>query len=218
MILIGCSSYFSQNINFSNADFNDLARVLMKRRDKILDTDVEGTVFYNQYFRNAKIKGVDGIWPIRYDAYRDEIEVKKGDDVFALLKDEKFNEIVFVDDNSEAKLLSYTNKKEDKLGYFFTILKNDNYTIFKRQRMIFKKAKEPSTTLEIPKPNRFLKEDPSYFVGVNSNLMELDKNLKNLAKRFPEKKEEITKCKSSSAFDVLKEASVIKFSKCFFGN
>ena len=84
--------------------------------------------------------------------------------------------------------------------------------------MIFKKAKEPSTTLEIPKPNRFLKEDPTYFIYLNNNLFEVDKNLKGFTKQFADKKEQINSCKISSKFNVLNEVSVIQFSKCFFGN
>ena len=118
LVLMGCGFYYAQNINFSSVDYEDLRKVIMKRHTKVLDTDVEGSVFYNPNFRNAKIKGVDGVWPIRYDAYRDEIEVKKGDEVFALLKDGKFSEIIFVDDNSEAKLLPYSSKKEKKKGIF----------------------------------------------------------------------------------------------------
>lgn len=205
---------FAQN----NLLIDEMTFLLNSKPRAITDADVEGSVYLDKEYKMAQITGVEGSWPIRYDAFRDEIEVKKGNDVFALKKEIAFNDIKFVDKDERIILAEYDLENKKQIGYLFELLKMPKVELYKKYTIIFKKAKEATTTLEISTPSRFLTQDPIYFIkeSATADYIQLDKKAKKMLIMHPEIKEKIKKCNKESNIDLSKEIAVKSFVKCLY--
>jgi hypothetical protein len=208
------NSGISSRIN--NLLSDDLRTILNSRTVSKSDSEIEGSIFFDKNYRTAKIAGVTGSWPIRYDAYRDEMEVKKNGEIFALKKEEPFNEIIFIEKSNKVILAEFIVDKKKEKGYLYEVLSTPNYLLYKKQTVIFKKGKEPNTTLEIATPNRFIPASPIYFIkkSGNNEFIEIDKKAKNLIATMPDNKNKITKCLKESKLDLKDEFSVKNFTRC----
>lgn len=197
---------------------DDMINLLNSKPRTVTDADVEGSVFYNKEYRMAQVIGVEGKWPIRYDAFRDEIEVKKDKDVFALKKEAPFNEINFADKDEKIILTEYDLDNKKQTGYLFEVLATPAAELYKKQTIAFKKGKEANTTLEISTPNRFLMQDPVYFIKEKSgsSFIQLDKKAKQLLVQHPDKKVQVKKCTKESSFNLSNEMSIKSFVKCLY--
>ncbi|GEM_PF-7126787 len=200
----------------ANGLVNELGQLLRTKSPSVLDSDVDGSVFIDPQYRTAKIIEISGVWPVRYDAFRDEMEVKKENEVFALKKDPTFNELTFTDKNEKVILVEYNFDKERKTGYLFLVDRGSDYSLLKKETVIFKKGKEARTTLEISSPNRFVKLSPTYFLKKeqSAEFIQLDKKANNLIAAHPEKKDAIKSCWKKTNLDLTKESSVKDFAKC----
>lgn len=197
---------------------DDLQNILNSKPTTKSDADIQGSIFFDKDYRTAKITGVADTWPIRYDAYRDEIEVKKNDEVFALKKESPFNEITFIEKNNKMILAEFNFENKMEKGYLFEILSYAKYALYKKQKVVFKKGKDPKTTLEIATPNRFIPLSPTYFVKTSGNneFIEIDKKAKNIITNSPDKKSAVNKCLKEAKLDLNQEFSVKNFAKCLY--
>lgn len=208
------NSGISSRVN--NLLSDELNTILNSRTSTKSDSEIEGSIFYDKEYRTAKIAGVAEIWPVRYDAYRDEMEVKKNGEVFALKKEDPFNEITFIEKNTKVILTEYDLEKKKEKGYLYEVMSTPTYALYKKQQIIFKKGKEPKTTLEIATPNRFIAASPIYFIkkSENNEYIAVDKKAKNILANAPEKKSEINKCLKESKLDLEQEFTVRNFVQC----
>lgn len=204
--------------NVRNGYVNEIGNVLRSKDVAKKDSDIEGSVYINKDYQIAKISGVEESWPIRYDAFRDEIEVKKDKEVFALKKEEAFNEINFTATNTRVIYTEYDLNKKKQTGYLFEVLATPAVDLYKKETVTFKKGKEANTTLEIAVPNRFVAQDPVYLIKDHSNgkFIQLDKKAKMYVAEFPAKKDLVKKCGKESNFNLSNEASVKSFTTCLY--
>lgn len=207
---------FGISSGVNNLLSDDFRNLLNSKPKTVTDSDIEGSIFFDKEYRTAKVTGVQESWPIRYDAYRDEIEVKKNNEVFALKKDPAFNEIIFTENNKKIILAEYDFNKKEQLGYLFEVLSTPNFALYKKNTIVFKKGKEPKTTLEIATPNRFIASSPTYFIKDSNGaaFIEVDKKAKNIIASSPEKKSKVKKCLKESNLNLNQELTVKNFAKC----
>lgn len=218
IVLLGTYTLtFAQVSSMSNNLFSDDLSHLIKSKSPIKkDADIEGTVYIDKNYKLAKVAGVAEKWPIRYDAYRDEIEIKKENDIFALKKEPAFNEITVPATNEKIIFAEFEYNKKMHSGYLFEVANTDKIKLYKKQTIIFKKGKEPKTTLEIPMPDRFVAVAPTYYIKLDKDqqYIKLDKKAKFLIESFPNEKEEIKKCLKTSQLNLSTEYTVKQFVKC----
>lgn len=128
--------------------------------DRTLDlADIEGSMYYNEYFTQAKIyysgKPFQSILA-RYNAYTDEIEIKRDNQAVAeaLLKDSK----VSCEVNGERLVYSeYRDKKGDlKNGYLVKMFSGNKYHLYQKKSKAFKEGQQPKTSLHLPTPDKFV--------------------------------------------------------------
>lgn len=204
---------FAQNWGSGGDTFeSDRLRSILSKKT-VQYNEVEGSVYLNDKFQQAQIKGVEGEWPVRYDAYRDEMEVDKAGEVFVLKKEPEFDEIKF--ENAEkAKLISYSDGNKDVLGYLFLVEKTPSYTLYRRDKVNFKEAKQASTPLEIQLASRFVPSSPTYYIQKGDSIYEIAKKGKGLESLFAEGKKEISKCVKESKLKESELSSVKAFLNC----
>lgn len=204
---------FAQNWGSGGDTFeSDRLRSILSKKT-VQYNEVEGSVYLNDKFQQAQIKGVEGEWPVRYDAYRDEMEVDKAGEVFVLKKEPEFDEITF-DKGAKARLVSYKEGNKDVLGYLFLVEQTPSYTLYRRDKVNFKEAKQASTPLEIQLASRFVPSSPTYYIQKGDSFYEIAKKGKGLESLFPEGKKEISKCVKESKLKESELSSVKAFLNC----
>lgn len=216
--VISISAQFAEGSMTRNADISQLNQVLTVKSEFKKDSEVIGSIFLDPNFRNAKIAGIAENWPVRYDAYRDEIEVKKGNDVFALKKENPFSNITLLDKNESIVLADYKLNKKSMNGYLFTVLQDKDFTLLKKQSVQFKKGKEARTTLDIATPDRFVPASNVYFLNdfKTQKIVEVDKKGKNISTELPELAPKVKDCLKSSPLSNGNETDVKNFAKCLY--
>lgn len=159
-----------------NPQFMDLISELrvkaarMGGEERVSLEDIEGSVYLDEDFVQGTVYYLDEPYDsfhLRYDAYNDEIEVKRGpyDTIQALhrnsaisceLKGERFVHTPY-----------YDFRGQRREGYLILLFKGDRYKIFKKRAKIFKEGRRAKTSLETSFPHRFV-DETDYFVSLES--------------------------------------------------
>ncbi|MGS0748472.1 hypothetical protein [Halpernia sp. GG3] len=185
--------------------------------NKLLQSSVsiDGTP-YLYPFMNANVEGVQGSTKMRYNANNDEVEYETANGNLALLKQAKFSDIYFLEQNMHLKLVTYNYDKATITGYLYLLVDTPNLKIFKREHINYYPEKVAKSSYDTSSPPSFIKADAAYFVQRGtSGIVELPSNKKQLIELFPDKKEEIknylkdNKLNYSNKNDVQKLAAIL---------
>lgn len=138
--------------------------------------DVKGSPYLVANFEKSTIYADDqriGTYYARYNAYAQEIELKKTtleeEPYVSLRKDEKFR-IVF--DDKEIRYITFIDDKGRKQGdYLISITEGDRYTLHKRYKVNFVEGKEAENSMVNAIPNRFTNTTEFYVKDAGTNLI-----------------------------------------------
>ncbi len=134
--------------------------------DRTLDlADIEGSMYYNEdfslgkvYYSNKPFKSILA----RYNAYTDEIEIKRDNQEVAesLFKDAKVSCQV----NGHRFIYSkYRNKKGNlENGYLVKTFSGEKYDLYEKKIKAFKEGQQPVTSLHLPTPDKFVDRSAFY--------------------------------------------------------
>lgn len=152
--------------------FNELRRktaALGKERTISLD-DIEGSVYLDEQFRKGTVYYLDeeyDAFPMRYDAYNDEIEIKRSGsgELQALHKSPAISCEI---EGRRILYLEYQDKYGDvSEGYLFKYFEGSDYSFYVRRSKIFKEAKQAKTSLQGSFPHRFVDDEQFYIKTAN---------------------------------------------------
>lgn len=134
--------------------------------------DIKGTVYLDKNFKRGTIYyrySPYGEYQLRYDAFNDEIELKRGAGtaIEALHKNEAISCRIEQEEFNYLSFKSLSNKVEK--GYLIPLFEGDRYTLYIRKVKIFKEGKPAKTSLQNSFPPRFLDEQ-TYFVSVGNEI------------------------------------------------
>jgi hypothetical protein len=139
---------------------------------KLTLDDIQGTVYYKENFEKGNIYyryKLYGEYLLRYDAFNDEVELKKGelDQVEALHK----NEAISCRINGEKfEYGTFKNLSgEVEKGYLIPLFEGNRFALYMRKLKIFKEGKPAKTSLQNPFPHRFL-DQRTYLVASDNKM------------------------------------------------
>jgi hypothetical protein len=139
--------------------------------DRTLDlANIEGSMYYVEafipgqiYYSGKPFKTV----PMRYNAYTDEIEIKRAgqQEAEALLKDTKVSCAI----NGNLFVYSeYRSKKGDlENGYLVEHFSGQKYKLYQKKSKAFKEGQQPKTSLHLPTPDKFV-DRSGFYVAIGS--------------------------------------------------
>tara|TARA_Y100001933_G_scaffold43527_1_gene40887 strand:+ start:4443 stop:5207 length:765 start_codon:yes stop_codon:yes gene_type:complete len=163
--------------------FNELRRktsTLGQERSISLD-DIEGSVYLDVEFYNGTVYYLNEEYqnfPMRYDAYNDEIEIKRSDSrqLQALHKSPAIScEIK----GQRVVYLEYQNKDGSlSEGYLFRYFEGPSYSFYVKHAKIFKEAKQAKTSLQVSFPHRFV-DDEQFYIKLADGVPTFTKPQKN---------------------------------------
>lgn len=196
IILIAILSFanlFSQSIPF-NGDQNMNSGIL---RNGVQDGakegyKIEGSPFISQDYTKADIANRAQNIEVRYNALIDEIEVKDGNNVYVLPKNEEYSPIILKNTQEEIHYVKYNDKEKSKEGYLFFITSKNSSNLYKKEKVILTKEKISNNSYQESKPARYEIQKPEFFIQINNGeITEFPKNKKKLIEFLPDKKEAI---------------------------
>jgi hypothetical protein len=174
--------------------------------------EILGSLYIDDNFYSASINNTEKLHLFRYNAYTDEIEFKNDKEkLFYLNKTAGKLVIDFVSPRKTYELVEYINpEKEKTLGYLVLIFE-DVLTLYKREKIIFKKEEIPKNGYFEYKHNRYERDKDIFFIKLkNENIIIFPKNKKEYLSLFPEHKKELEEYFKNNNISFKNESDVIK--------
>ena len=179
-------------------------------RHNLKMSDIQGTPYLDEEFNSGKIISGEGkIYenvPLRYNAFTDDLEFKKGDDSYnidpkTIVKRAEFGGVVF-------SCMSYESNSKTQTG-FFEILTEGKATLLVKYTVRFLE-KEAVKAFAEPKPARFDAAQKEYFITFDGSPAKLISNKKSLLEMFGAQKSEMESFISKNKLSVKSDDALTK--------
>jgi len=179
-------------------------------KEEVLNYDaIGGTPFLNNNFIPAKAVCCNETAPMRYDMYADEIQYKKGDVIFTLLKEEPYSKIVFTNPNTTIVLADVD--KNNHPSYYIALVDGKNSLLKKVIITIQSDSDTKKTGFGKKDQSSSFKENQTlYYIKTEKNTYRLLKNKKDILDLYPEKSRELNNFFDSNSIRFNKDESLIK--------
>ena len=155
--------------------------------------DAEGSMYIDEQFMPCKIACYTGEIPfIRYNAYKDEMEFKRNDQLYYLAKNDTCA-IVFA-----SKIYRYAFYKENdsETSGYLEILNEEpkaKFGLLKKNKIKLLPAEPATSSYKEDKPAQFAPEKVKYFIKTTSGIVELPRKKKEVIAFFEGKSDAIEK-------------------------
>ena len=202
------STIFGQVLqSVQSVDTHSYYQILSPSSGKMISYDqINGSPYYNKEFMDAKVGSNYESLNARYNAYSDEIEFQKDNQIFVLPKQDTFSEIIFSNLNQKFVLLN----TEDELSGYFLELNSGKYKIYKKIKSKFTDFIKSSSGYSEDKPAKFQTLDPTFYIKTENGFIKNPKNVKIITSAFTDKKEAIEGFVKSNKIKFNNEADLIK--------
>ena len=145
---------------------------------------------------------------MRYNAYADEIEIKKNptDEAYsALIKDPN----IFVKIGTDIYLFVPFEGSNEKGGYFNVLSDGKMYDLYKKTKSIYREPRKARTSYERDVPPSFSKTT-TYYLVKDGTFLEMPNTSSRILKMMNKKEKEMKKYIKENDLDLDKEADLIK--------
>ena len=168
--------------------------------------DIKGSIYLNDDFMPAKINDDNRIISVRYDAYRDQMEIKKDNDIYYLPKQTNYF-LKFLTDNKIYRV--YKNNEKD--GFFLMIHNDKKIQLLLKEKIELLEEIKPKNGYEKYKPAELKKVKNNFYFGFNDNSTKnIPKNKKELLELFPSQNNELEKYIKANKIKLSKQDDLIK--------
>lgn len=150
---------------------------------------------------------------MRYNAYADEIEIKKNptDEAFsALVKDPS----IFVKMFRDIYVFVPYEGSNEKGGYFNVLADGKTYDLYKKTKSVFREAQKAKTSYQSDTPPSFNKT-VTYYLVQNGTFYEMPSSKSKVIKMMDKKKADVKDYIKQNNLDIDKEADLIKLATYF---
>jgi len=214
LLLLGVNAY-SQGRGildvFQNTQGSALRNVVEDKKKE----NAIGSPYVNESYLNTQIAGTNNVLQTRYNAYTDEIEVKYDDAIFVVPKEEQYKTIYYKLTDSRLQLMRYKPESgEPVYGYLFELFIDNEFGLYKRERVTYQDAKEPTNGYATATPPKYNKKSPEYLIKLNdSEVVPFPKNKKALIALFSGKEELISNYLKAEKISFKDEEDLLKLTK-----
>jgi len=172
----------AQNVN---VDISTERNLMAKNIDS--NTNAEGSPYIDENYSNILISQYnDKIYSGRYNAYNGDLEVKLAENnIIALDKNGNY-EVKFTSTNKIYRTENYTTENgNSKRGFLVVFSENENYTLYKEERIKYYEKVEATSSYQQDKPAKFKKENDVFYIKLKNTLTFLPNKKRDLLKAFP---------------------------------
>lgn len=154
--------------------------------DEIQGTPYPDRIFYEANFISEKNKMETA--PARYNAYTDQIEFKKGDEVLSLFPDSPFTRFELMLKN---QVLVKLNIDDEIKGYFYEVVQGKN-SLYKKIKAKFNDFVPAANSYSKDRLANFNLLNPVYYIGTDKGYLKNPRSKKEIMENYPEKKEALS--------------------------
>lgn len=169
--------------------------------------DLVGSVYINQNFSKARIND-EKTYDVRYDAFHDEMEVKKGEKFFSLAKENNFV-VNFIETDKMYRVYSNRSNKAKEKSFFRVLRKYNNISLLVKEKIKFYEEKRATGYKKYTPPTLKRVKDV-YYIGLNDNSAIKLKSKKKFLNLFSKYKGDIKKYMKSERINLKKEKDLLK--------
>ena len=191
IILFSLKFTFSQqNIAFADQRVFSANSSSFLTIDNDNTVDIEGSKYIQDGFKPATIS----VYPnyrfnVKFNAFDDEMEIQgKNNKSFALNKNDKRAEVVFLNTKEIYGLYNFTNDNSQPIsGYFQKVFVGKKVILLKKEKIMFVEEKQSKTGYDSYRPPQYKRLNDKFFIKQIDNdiALELPKNKKSIAGLFP---------------------------------
>lgn len=168
---------------------------------------IQGSPFLYKDFASAKALCCNEIAPMRYDSYSDEVQYKKDNVVYILLKENPYNRIEFLDSKTILVLESVDNESK----YFIEVVSGKNLLLKKISTKIVANSDPKKTGFgKKDETATFVENEPSFYLKSANGKIKLIKSKKDVLDLYPEKNKELNDFLTVTKIKFNKEESLAK--------
>lgn len=205
LLLFFSSKNFAQNGNANINAGNTTREALMGRSGYTNPLSTEGTAYLYAEYKKAKIANNTTLVDMRYNAYKDEVEIINNGQNMTIYKRPEYSPIHIIDSNERLYLLEYPYDGKKVTGYLFEVKKNDELTIFIKISKTYNKGSYAQDSFDKDKDNVYEDLDDVFYVQRNNGeILQIPNTKKKLIEMFPEKKNKIERTIKESKLDTKK--------------
>lgn len=185
--------------------------------------EAEGSPYLNEEFKPARINNIEEIKLVRFDALNDQVEIMVKNNSLMILDDSQPYTISMLDGSKKLyKTKSYLyDKGENKTSFFELIYENDEFELYKKERIRFYKEKEAQPYQE-SQPANFKKDPNTFYInnfaGNNNILIQLSNKTNRFIEIFPEDSAEMKRYIKEEKLDLDQTDDLIQIFRYYFDN
>ncbi len=214
-VLIAAKAYSQQgNTNLTNTTTNKES--LFMRDGYRVKLETEGSPYLYSEFKKAKIANNSKIYDMRYNAYKDEVEIINNGKVMTIFKNSDYSPIVILDPDETIVLKDFVLKGQKVKGYLFQAKRLKDYTFYMRVAKEYNKGKYADSSFDKNQPESYTDMPEVFFIQKGENeLVELPNTKKKLLEMFPDKKDAIELNLKSNKIDTKDLATLSRLFAAF---
>jgi hypothetical protein len=182
------------------------ANTTMTKDSEVKYDEISGSAFLQKDFTEANTVCCNQSYPMRYDIYADEIQYKKDNIVYTLLKNEPYSKIVFEKPNTVIVLANINNV----MGYYVQLLEGRNSLLKKISKKLEYINDTKKTGFGLKDKTSFFKDnDPIFYIKTENSTYHVIRNKKDLLQVCPKKSIEIEDFIKTNKIKFNKDESLI---------
>lgn len=173
---------------------------------------IEGNPYTDINFKIAKIPSINAPINFRYNAYKDLIEFKDGENLYELPKDQAYSPIVL---QNNTKIILEKNN-DGSLNYYTELYNHNNISLLKKDKTTITEAKSTDGYRDAT-PAKFSAIKTDYLLKINGKIENFPKNRKALNELIGNNEYADSYAKKNSSY-IKDESQLIELTKIIAKN
>lgn len=204
VLLLSLSCY--SQINKTESEFNKKGVNTFDLRSNAL----QGSSYVEEGFSPVKLSNDEKIYSMRYNAFKDEMEINKDDKIYYLPKVMNYT-VTFINNNKVYQIFTDTDKDSSKDGFFVVLFKSDNISLLLKEKIIISTKVDPILGFDQKNPPKLKRLKDKLYIGFKNNtIREFPRRKKDILKLFSTKSNEIKSYAKKNNLNLKNKQDLIK--------
>lgn len=177
--------------------------------EKPAEGKVKGSAYFNENFLSADIINFQTSYPMRYNAFSDQMEYEVDGLQYDLDK-LQHSVVEFQGIKKKYVATTYNDGSGFVNGFLVELHKGDHYALYKREKIVFVEATEAKTSMDTDTPAYYKPLKDMYLIGLkDGSVVEVPKSRSKFAKLLGADSSKVEDYIKKNKIDLTKENSLI---------
>lgn len=212
LILFTSFSFFGQNARFDI--YNNTTGFLYFAQDVDKQYEnVEGSPYVDSKFYASQVIGISGPTPpIRYNAYKDELEFVDRDKTYYVSKSDSLEVKL---SNKSYKYLEYQIDNRFEMGFLVVLLNdiNGKFSLYKKEKITLVPKYDSGSGYRDAVPAHFKLEEEKFYIGFSKKISSVSKKEKDIISLLPDYSQELKKFIKENKISFKNEDNLLRLVK-----